>query len=420
MTNAVNLSALGSNGGTSLATWTTGTRPASPITGQTGFNTTLLSLESYNGTAWGSGGGLSIQAVQTTGFTAAKGNIYPCNTTSSSFTVTLPASPTAGDQIVIIDYAGTAATNNILVSPNGNKIQGVTTTGYIVTNRESVYLVFVDSTQGWLSMGTSYTSSNPLPSQYTMTYVTIAGGGGTLSAYNTGGGGAGGMLTGTASIQVGNVYTITVGGGGSAGSPAGSGNNSTITGAGGISITSLGGGSSKTGAGNSGGSGGGGEGNGTNVGGSGTPGQGNAGGTGAGFYGGGGGGGAGAAGGNTIPGVSGTGGNGSATSITGTPATYAGGGSGGNDARYASAGAAGTGGGGQGTASVGGNGTVNTGGGAGGVGYSGSTGGSGGSGRIIISVPTANYSGTTTGSPTVTTNGANTVLTYLSSGTYTS
>jgi hypothetical protein len=31
MTNAVNLSALGSNGGTSISTWTTATRPASPI-----------------------------------------------------------------------------------------------------------------------------------------------------------------------------------------------------------------------------------------------------------------------------------------------------------------------------------------------------------------------------------------------------
>jgi hypothetical protein len=36
-----------------------------------------------------------------------------------------------------------------------------------------------------------------------------------------------------------------------------------------------------------------------------------------------------------------------------------------------------------------------------------------------LSIPTSNYSGTTTGSPTVTTNGSYTVLTYTSSGTYT-
>jgi hypothetical protein len=34
-------------------------------------------------------------------------------------------------------------------------------------------------------------------------------------------------------------------------------------------------------------------------------------------------------------------------------------------------------------------------------------------------LPTSNYSGTTTGSPTVTTNGSYTVLQFTSSGTYT-
>jgi hypothetical protein len=52
---------------------------------------------------------------------------YPMNTTSGALTVTLPASPTAGSMISILDYAGTAATNNITINPNGNKIQGTTT-----------------------------------------------------------------------------------------------------------------------------------------------------------------------------------------------------------------------------------------------------------------------------------------------------
>jgi hypothetical protein len=38
---------------------------------------------------------------------------------------------------------------------------------------------------------------------------------------------------------------------------------------------------------------------------------------------------------------------------------------------------------------------------------------------VILSILTVYYSGTTTGSPTVTTSGANTILTYNSSGTYT-
>jgi hypothetical protein len=38
---------------------------------------------------------------------------------------------------------------------------------------------------------------------------------------------------------------------------------------------------------------------------------------------------------------------------------------------------------------------------------------------VIISVPTARYSGITTGSPTVTTSGSNTILQFNSSGSYT-
>ena len=47
------------------------------------------------------------------------------------------------------------------------------------------------------------------------------------------------------------------------------------------------------------------------------------------------------------------------------------------------------------------------------------TGGSGGSGVVILSVPTVNYTGTTTGSPTVTTSGANTIIKFTASGSYT-
>jgi hypothetical protein len=36
-----------------------------------------------------------------------------------------------------------------------------------------------------------------------------------------------------------------------------------------------------------------------------------------------------------------------------------------------------------------------------------------------LRMPTARYTGTTTGSPTVSTSGSNTILTYTTSGTYT-
>ena len=77
----------------------------------------------------------------------------------------------------------------------------------------------------------------------------------------------------------------------------------------------------------------------------------------------------------------------------------------------------GAGGGGAVTGSAG---TANTGsGGGGGWNTNSAGGGAGGSGVVIISVPTANYSGTTTGSPTVTTSGSNTIMKFTASGTYT-
>jgi hypothetical protein len=46
-------------------------------------------------------------------------------------------------------------------------------------------------------------------------------------------------------------------------------------------------------------------------------------------------------------------------------------------------------------------------------------GGNGGSGVVIISIPTANYTGTYTGSPTITTSSGSTILKFTASGSYT-
>ena len=95
-------------------------------------------------------GGTSWQAVQSTGFTAAAGKGYFCNTTSAAFTVTLPGSPSLGDEVTIVDYAGTADTNNITVGRNSLKIMGSAADLTVAIERAAFTLVYSDSTYGWL------------------------------------------------------------------------------------------------------------------------------------------------------------------------------------------------------------------------------------------------------------------------------
>lgn len=412
------------------------TSGAITLTVPTSAGTNTITLPAATGTAIttastsGIPGTVNWTTVQTSSVSPAVAGVgYPMNTTSGALTVTLPASPTAGNLISIVDYAGTFATNNLTLNPNGNKIEGNTSNRILSTNREAVNLVYIDSTQGWLAYSDVYSTTGPLPLLYTASYLIVAGGGGATG----GGGGAGGYLTGTTSLSSGTVYTATVGAGGAGttgGTVGNNGSNSSLTGI----TTAIGGGGggllgSTPGVGQSGGSGGGAGSNTaltSNVnGGAGTSGQGNAGGATPGTAGSpsGGGGGAGAAGQSGVPGSKGgDGGNGLASSITGSSVTRAGGGAGGGNGSI-SLGTAGSGGGGAagGFTSSGSPGTANTGGGGGCTSNQSqaNTGGSGGSGVIIISVPTANYSGTTTGSPTITTSGGNTIMQFNSSGTYT-
>ena len=95
-------------------------------------------------------GGTSYQAVKTSGFTAAAGEGYFCNTTSAAFTATLPASPTLGDEVTFIDYAGTFDTNNLTVGRNSQPIMGSAADLTVSIERAGLTLVYVDSTQGWL------------------------------------------------------------------------------------------------------------------------------------------------------------------------------------------------------------------------------------------------------------------------------
>ncbi len=375
-----------------------------------------------------------INVDNTLSWVTASGTLATISTLSSGTHATVSATDPDGDTVSYAETGGTVLTTTGLTlnsstgaisgtpSSTGTKTFTIRATANSKTADRQFSIVVVQA--------------------YSASYLVIAGGGSSMSY---GGGGAGGYRNSFSTetsgrnsstetpltLQQGLVYTITVGGGGVQENTSqnfnGNGSNSSISGSNITTITSLGGGGGRSNASTynniatkarDGGSGGGctygAEYNG--VIGLGTAGQGFDGGIGndgmVSTTRGGGGGGAGANGTDATGGSAGNGGAGLYSSISGSSVGRAGGGNGrANSGSWSGTGAFGGGGGDQ-------NATANTGGGAGG-GSSPASSITGGSGIVIIRVPDANYSGTTTGSPTVSIVGSDRVLIFNGSGSYT-
>ena len=238
-----------------------------------------------------------VTTKKTADFTAVSGEGYFCDTAAvGAFTLTLPSSPSAGDIVGLKDYNGNFANDNLTIDRNGSPINGGSSANPpISTNGASIFLVYVDGTQGWVATqddssvlagatyivgtgGTETTSGNckihtfTSPGTFTVcsvsgcavnnviSYAVVAGGGGG-SVDNAGGGGGGGYretkspVTGyTASPLCGystpanritvtaTSYPITVGGGGAAHPGTSGGNGSDGTDSTFSTITSAGGG----------------------------------------------------------------------------------------------------------------------------------------------------------------------------------
>ena len=288
MTSTIKVNTIQDSCGSALVT-----KCGSNITiGASGKN--ILLASGANQTGFGRTGSVDwCTTAKTSPFSAVSGNGYFINTSGGVVTVTLPSSPSAGNIVALKDYAGTWNTNNLTIGRGGSKLNGTCSDAVRSTRNESLTLVYVDGTQGWVATeeGTGYVGedflcvaggnviltcgnykSHVFTSDGTLTvnslatvsanntvdYFVVAGGGGSgTGSGGGGGGGAGGFrmsndtcmsapvtspLANSTGITVtASAYPITVGGGGAGApvgaSPSNNGSNSVFS-----TITSAGGG----------------------------------------------------------------------------------------------------------------------------------------------------------------------------------
>ena len=91
-------------------------------------------------------------SIKTTTFTAANGEGYFVDTSGGAVTANLPAG-SAGAIVSFSDYTRTFANNNLTISPNGSeKIGGVAADVILNVSGQSITLVYVDGTEGWINI----------------------------------------------------------------------------------------------------------------------------------------------------------------------------------------------------------------------------------------------------------------------------
>lgn len=93
-----------------------------------------------------------VTVTATTTYSANVNDRVLCDSTTSAFTVTLPANAglLEGDQVQLIDVGGAFNTNNVTVGRNGSLIQEAGADLVLDVNGAIVTLLFTGNTYGWV------------------------------------------------------------------------------------------------------------------------------------------------------------------------------------------------------------------------------------------------------------------------------
>ena len=172
----------GYTGSASTVIGYTGSKGDIGYTGSAGTNGTngytgSAGTTGYTGSLGYSGSAATINWMyKTANYTAVNNDGILADTTSASFTVTLPASPATGTYVSIVDVTSTFATNPLTVAGNGETLQGLTYTS-VVLNVTSAKVDLIYEGAYWAVATTSgtrgYTGSSGVG--YTGSASTVVG-----------------------------------------------------------------------------------------------------------------------------------------------------------------------------------------------------------------------------------------------------